>query len=365
VSVRLGRLEDSGVRLVGEFTGPTCLVLARTDYDVCRVEVPARLPQAELEAAVRFRLREVYPGQEEGSVLDLLSFRIRDTLRVLASVVRREVMDHYRAASEGAPVVPAYRLLRRARAPRPTLLVGPDWAELMVADPEGVLDSRLLRPGAEGLGALVREEMEAAGSGARGLVLLGDQRDLTTVRNAVAEGMQPLSNGHAPAILRRSIRPAPFSPGRTRSGRTRKILDIALAAAVLGSLVYATTSGVRSRVRELDRIQVQLVALSAAAVEYQSLSRELESLRGAPDVPSPATAVALLSELALALPRDTAVSYVSYDAPGFRVEGSSAEPLLIPGLLSARPGFEAITVGSVVKQQDGAGFRFVLQGRYR
>ncbi len=363
---RLGRLESGSVRVVGGFPGPNCLVLARTDYDVCRVEVPARLPPSELEAAVRFRLREVYPGQDEGSVLDLLTFRIKDTLHVMASVVNREVMDLYRDAAGGVPVVPACRLLRRSRAPRPALLVGPDWAELIVRDPEGVPDSRLLRAGERDMVSFLRERLVPDGARvAQGLVLLGDKRDLAAVRQVVAADVHPLSNGHAPPVLRKSIRPAPFTPGRARAWRPRLALDLVLAAALAGGLTYAGGSAISSRTRELDRIRGRLEALGATATVYQTLSRELGALRGAPEVPSPAIAAELLSELALALPRDTTVSYVSYDAPSFRVEGSSSEPLLIPGLLASRAGFEAITVGSVVKQQDGAGFRFVLQGRYR
>lgn len=351
---RLGRMEGDAVRVVGELAGPACLVLARTDYDVCTVEVPVRIPVAEIEAAVRFRLREVYPGQDQATHLDLCVRRGREALRVTACVVSARVMERYRAAAGRDPVVPAHRLLRPSRRPKRVLLVGPDWGELIVMEPGMPTASRLIHAGPRELPSAVADETPG------GLALLGDAEHLSAFADSLETGVATPR-----ARLRRRAWPPPFSAPRTPGGAYRLALDAALLAGLVASAVYASQNALAVRSREAARIAAELRSLDSVTEEYQRLREFLRAQPTRSEAPDPRTVVALLSELARVLPTDTAMTQMTWEAPLFRVEASSAQPLRIPGLLSARPGFRDIEVESVVKLPEGSGFRFVLRGRYR
>jgi type IV pilus assembly protein PilM len=122
---------------------------------------------AEAEPIVRFRLRKSVPFDADQAALSFQTYRKEATVRVLAAVTPREVLDEYEAAFRNAGYEPGYVLpstlaaISAVEADRPTLLVKSDgnFISIAIADRNEVVFYRMLDVVPGRSGATIADEV--------------------------------------------------------------------------------------------------------------------------------------------------------------------------------------------------------------
>jgi len=122
---------------------------------------------AEAEPIVRFRLRKSVPFDADQAALSFQTYRKEATVRVLAAVTPREVLDEYEAAFRNAGYEPGYVLpstlaaISAVDADRPTLLVKSDgnFISIAIADRNEVVFYRMLDVVPGRSGATIADEV--------------------------------------------------------------------------------------------------------------------------------------------------------------------------------------------------------------
>jgi len=122
---------------------------------------------AEAEPIVRFRLRKSVPFDADQAALSFQTYRKEATVRVLAAVTPREVLDEYEAAFRNAGYEPGYVLpstlaaIGAVEADRPTLLVKSDgnFISIAIADRNEVVFYRMLDVVPGRSGATIADEV--------------------------------------------------------------------------------------------------------------------------------------------------------------------------------------------------------------
>lgn len=122
---------------------------------------------AEAEPIVRFRLRKAVPFDAEHAALSFQSFRKTNTVRVLAAVTPREVLNEYESAFRSAGYEPGVVLpstlaaMGAVDADRPTLLVKCDgnFVSIAIADQNELVFYRMLDSISGRSGAALADEV--------------------------------------------------------------------------------------------------------------------------------------------------------------------------------------------------------------
>ena len=122
---------------------------------------------AEAEPIVRFRLRKSVPFDADQAALSFQTYRKEATVRVLAAVTPREVLEEYEAAFRNAGYEPGYVLpstlaaISAVEADRPTLLVKSDgnFISIAIADRNEVVFYRMLDVVPGRSGATIADEV--------------------------------------------------------------------------------------------------------------------------------------------------------------------------------------------------------------
>ena len=128
-----------------------------------------KLPDRPVEAEpiIRFRLRKSVPFDAEQAALSFQSYRKADSIRVLAALTPREVLQEYESAFRSAGYEPGYVLpstlaaLNGVEADRPTLLVKGDgnFISVAIADHNEVVFYRMLDVVPGRTGAAIADEV--------------------------------------------------------------------------------------------------------------------------------------------------------------------------------------------------------------
>jgi type IV pilus assembly protein PilM len=106
----------------------------------------------EAEPIIRFRLRKSVPFDADNAALSFQTYRKEGSVRVLAAVMPREVLNEYESAFHNAGYQPGYVLpstlasLSAVQADRPTLLVKNDgnFVSIAIADQDELVFYRVL-----------------------------------------------------------------------------------------------------------------------------------------------------------------------------------------------------------------------------
>jgi type IV pilus assembly protein PilM len=108
--------------------------------------------RTEAEPIIRFRLRKSVPFDADNAALSFQTYRKEGSVRVLAAVMPREVLNEYESAFHNAGYQPGYVLpstlasLSAVQADRPTLLVKNDgnFVSIAIADHDELVFYRVL-----------------------------------------------------------------------------------------------------------------------------------------------------------------------------------------------------------------------------
>jgi type IV pilus assembly protein PilM len=123
--------------------------------------------QNEAEPIIRFRLRKSVPFDADHAALSFQTYRKDGTVKVLAAVMPREVLEEYESAFRSAGYEPGYVLpstlaaLNVVQADRPTLLVKNDgnFVSVAIADRDELVFYRMLDSAQSRTGTAIADEV--------------------------------------------------------------------------------------------------------------------------------------------------------------------------------------------------------------
>lgn len=125
------------------------LLMSRLDFDVKVTELP-RLPAREVEGFLQYRIRSLYPGHPEETVFDYRMLTYRNMRYAVIFLAHKGVLEEYHALAGGKPMLLPFNLFMPYFARYQDAVYffwHPDWIELFLLQPGGVVSSLVLRRG--------------------------------------------------------------------------------------------------------------------------------------------------------------------------------------------------------------------------
>jgi hypothetical protein len=350
---------------------PQAVLLSRLEVEQYIVELPP-MSEERAEAALRYRLDSLYPGDRETARIDYVRNGAKGRGYLLFAV-EESALEACRAEAKGRALLSS-SLVALELSPRGAssiLFWTASWASLDLFESGALIESRRIPRGAAPEDDLRRLLPMQAGEGRRTtLVLASDtEGDRALVEKALDElGVKDRRTlALADALSRVRLSRASVFPLRPRSRRARAFalavgLCLDLLLAVLLAARYAS-----GREAELARLREEYLRLQRKNGEALRLVDEIAAkerryeILSADEVPDMYAAVA---SLASGAGRGCRILSLVFKEGDFRMEAEGVDALTSLAALEASGDFEAVKLH---ESSPGAGglARFAISGRFR
>jgi hypothetical protein len=310
------------------------LVMSRRNIDVRVLDLP-RISSAHAAAVIRHRIRSIYPGSPEETVVDFRLFRHNRARRAVVWIGRTDVVSLYRAAAGARPLLVTSALVsgivpRRGRCR--VELRHDGWKEMLEFE-DGLLQS------------------SQTGNGRH-------RADPAPVRIAVCVPPLTAAPGNAEPVMPVSLLAArlgrvqgAFDPheDRARGFAPVRLGALAAAALVLALMVFfKVVQRAEHRAVELHAVSAALQAGSrsrdTARMEMSKKEAELARLNRS----APRDMYALFSELASVAEGGIRIRSIVVSGDTFRFEAVGKNPLQLVERLHGRGKVSEIRLSQVV-----------------
>lgn len=353
------------------------LVLApRPEYEVLLVDVPP-VRGGRLDAALPWRVRPLYPGPTERTVLDHRPVPGEPRER-LVFVMDREALHVLRAAAGKRPLVAPCLLLGAApmRGPWIGILWTSVWAEVVCLDGRTVLGSRLLRRDAVGNGDLACTfalTLSEAPAGAP--IVVAYTRDAGSELKGLSSALDAVLHGRSLRVvpLEEFVpRPAPEACAVFRERKARSedgARKIFLALAVPATIFTASVPARLARVREAELSLAKAEYATAKAQYDQAIERaeeadRLSARRDELEARVRPDAYRLLADIASGAGSGIRVRSLVLEDGSFRIEAEGSDGLTVLKRMRDSGLFDSVELRQSVTEPSG-GERYTLSGRPR
>ena len=347
------------------------LLVSRPDFDVQIVEIP-RLPHAEVEGLLRYRLRSIYPGQPADTVFDFRTETDGARTQAVVFISRRATLDRFRAAARRKPLVFPYSVIAPIAAARRDLRVWfchQGWAEHSVFR-GGLLRSCTVFQGKKGKPPDLDDAEDELPSEVRELpvLVIASRPELVTL---------PARHGaDAPAAASTLSFRELGAVGRNLDGlfgepnRRRVLSSPAVRIAVLGCVVaalallvlYRNVRQAEKRVERLASINTILRNQGREAVALQAEAEEMRTELSSIGAQRPADVYLLLSELTRVLGSEVRIRGLRVQEDGFQIEAFGANPLKVMERFQENVLFGPVKLSQVVPDPRSGRERFSFSG---
>lgn len=344
------------------------LLLSRLDCDVRCLELPP-VSEHELASLIRYRLRSVYPGSLESTVIDHVPQRRGKGLVALVSIVDREVLEKLRrAAPRAALSLLSAALLRTTAARRNGYVVyeSSGYTEVLRFADGVLLESVLVkRRGSPAEAPRIRRLLD--GNGQTPPLFLAPREELDGAARLLWPDGTPETRSTESLDLTRRGTPALFQPRRRWKAPRPAVTRAALAAAIV--LLCAGLV-----IRQVDVRRAELSMLRTAVLGSQAAGQRTAEL-----VAQYSAASARVSELARDRPVDVYQFFCDLrDALGpgvvlqdlvlqdgaFQFQAVGPGPLGLMQRFITDPRFQAVRLLQTMPLQGGSRQQFIVTGRY-
>jgi hypothetical protein len=348
------------------------VVLFRPDAMVKIVDVPP-VPEKELAALLRYRIRSLYPGKPETVALDYTLLSGGEGKTATVYLMEETIIGECRRLCGPARLVLPCLLLDEAARREPDigeiLCLHGEWMERLSYSAGILVESRVVRRSQELCGDLAELGFSAEGDGERIVVVrivpsgAGEEdalRDCFPRRVLSFVSLEEICGGRfRGAGLFRSKKKS-FFRDRKKRMFLWGVLVTALFFAVLGKRLAFAEKTYRILKERYTGLERESLAARDLERKQEELRKTLSSLRskGSPDV------YRLFGELSSAFAGEVEIVSFSLKGVSFQFEGRAENPLDIVRRLEKNPGFSGVRVHSVLPFQ-GEKKRFFLSGVYR
>jgi hypothetical protein len=344
------------------------LLLSRLDCDVRCLELPP-VSEHELASLIRYRLRSVYPGSLESTVIDHVPQRRGKGLVALVFILDREVLGKFRRAAPRAALSLLSAALLRTTGPRRNGYIvceSSGCTEVLKFEDGVLLESVLVkRSGSPAEAPRIRRLLD--GNGQTPPLFLAPREELDgAVRLLWPDGTPERKPTESLDLTRRGT-PALFQPRRGWKAPRPAVARAALAAAIV--LLSAGLA-----IRQVNIRQSELSTLRAAVLGSQAAGQRTAEL-----VSQYSAASARASELARDRPVDVYQFFCDLRdelGPGvvlqdlvlqngsFQFQAIGPSPLGLMQRFIANPRFRAVRLLQTTPLDGGSRQQFIVTGRY-
>lgn len=371
-SLRFGRWRDGRVELLPdgsrEDRGP--VLLSAADYTIGILDFPP-LPEKEIEGAVAFKVRSLYPGNPDASLVHVHAIRLPGAVRASVAIAQADTLKAYREAAAGGQLVTGWSLGRPPDKGRRELsyrlILGLRELEAYAysyALPKTAIAIDAPDDMEEGMAAVCAEAIDSLGAGEGALIEAFAYRGRApALRSALdANGLQVVVVSDIDALRRAGESPV-FS--RPTSPWLRRLAAILPALALFASanfLIARWASVAEEGAAAYKAAAAGSLSLAERARSTQAtldkLRARLETIR-APASPSP---YRILSALRLIGGEGLSISSFVSNGASFTIEASARDPLLLVKRLTDSGRFDKAEISQI--RPGGSGGMFSLSGEY-
>jgi len=333
------------------------VLVSRLDCDVRVVEIPP-VPEREVHALLRYRLRSLYPGSSEETVID---HRLIGDGRALLLIMRRDILELYRRAAGRRRLLLPFELFERQAGRRDALRVwflAGSWQEHLVFRRGAVESSGLYR--ADGDTSELRpleQGIPPETLAIPALYFASAAEPTEPPPGALVVSAADLHVGSAAGVFRERRRGLSWG---------LRVLALASLAALLGLLVlYRFVGTVERRAEALRQAAADLQAVSARILLLQDEIGDLERSIGVLEARRPLDVYAALSAVGRTLGGEATIESLVLRGGAFQIEAVASDPLGIMERFRRSESFEEAKLSQVVPDPRTGAERFSFSGSFR
>ncbi|MGA2641448.1 MAG: hypothetical protein ABSG21_11185 [Spirochaetia bacterium] len=347
------------------------ILLDRADFEVLILDIP-RIPAKELDGLIRYRLRSLYPANPRDTAFDYRVESDGSRRQVVVFVSRLAVLERYRSAADGRPLLLPYSLIRRAgRIQRDCRIwfCRPEWAELSIFRAGLLASCTLVHWQKDAPFDLLRAE-ENVPPEAQGLpvLVIASNSDLLRLRTGKAgkenKEVRFLSFDDLAAAQRKvdglfidRKRPLSVLPPAVRIIGLSIVVSL-LAVLLTFKLVWQAEGSAANLKKAHALLERQSRDALAAQESVDELSAELSKI----DAKKPQDTYRLLSELSRVLGSNVQIQSLEIQGDAFRIEAVGSNPLRSMEGFRDNRFFSGIKLSQVVPAAHSGEERFSFSG---
>jgi Tfp pilus assembly protein PilN len=367
-SVRIGLLEGGSPLDDGRRVG--AILLSRLDFDVQILDVP-HLPDKELEGFVRYRLRSLYPGNPKDTVFDYRVEREGQRRQVVVFIARQALLERYRGAADGTPLLLPYSLLHgvgRLEKNCRIWFCHSEWAELMVFRAGFLVTSTVFVRGKKSsLNFLRNEERDAEETQSLPVLVFAAQADVQGIKRLLGNSLEVRVQSFDELSSLQRKGDGVFQEHRKRPRIPRAVQFAAISffiAAMAVLLLFKQVWREESGIADLRKVHTQLEIQSRTALALQKDVDDLQAELARLNAAEPVDAYRFLSELSRVLGENVQIRSIDLQGNAFRIEATGANPLRLMEGFQNNGLFKAVKLSQVVPDARTDRERFSFSGVY-
>ncbi len=341
--------------------------LSRLDCEVKCLEVPP-VPERELPALIRYRIRSVYPGSLENVAVDQIVQRGRGGLTAAVFLVDTATLQRYRAAAPGAALSLLSASLFRQPVSRNSSVIhwSPRYAEVMRFDAGRLVESTLVKRSRPPTDAQRVTRLLAGAPPDHSPVFLGTEAELLACREQF-----PFLEAQTRAIesmdfARRRI------PSLFRQQRRLQLPRPALTRAALAAIVVLLATGVFLRYlhfkeAELETLRVAVLGSQASDQKQADLAgqyKALESRVAGLIQNRPVNVFQFLADLRAQLGPGAWIQDIVLQNGSFQFQAVGSSPLAYMRRFLADPRFRDVRLLQTTPIPGTSRQQFIITGKY-